>query len=117
MDVLGNGIDHRPVDRLVLMQRWIGMQTFAHAPAVVAALGDDVHLFIPVLPDIAGVEEIGFAIETESPRISQAIREDFRRAIFSIGEGIVLGNAVRIAIVHVDAEDFPRAARACSARC
>src|SRR5689334_11940569 len=46
------------------------MKAFAVAPAVVSTLLNDVDLFPFVLADVAGVEQAGLVIKTESPGIA-----------------------------------------------
>ena len=71
------------------------VETFANAPAVVAAILDQVDHFPQVLADVAGPEFAGLAVEAEFPDVSQADAVDLgcpvgrtsasRRAGLSLG--------------------------------
>src|SRR5436190_24156927 len=83
------------------------VESFAQAPAVVAAVDDDIDLLPPILTDV-GNDQIMFAaaIERNAPRIAQAVSVDFRQARFAIGERIVPGNAVGNGRIHVETKDL-----------
>ena len=61
------------------------MRAFAHAPAVIATLGDEVNLLPQNLADVTDPQVAGFAVKAVAPRIAQAIGENFlARATFVV---------------------------------
>ncbi len=85
------------------------MEALAQAPAVIAALLDNVDLLVQVLADVGGPEFAGLAIEGHPPDITQTISPDFRQSILLADERIVLGNGVilaRVFLVNIDAQDL-----------
>src|SRR4029079_16858487 len=82
------------------------MRRFTEPPAVVSAFGEDVDFFVGVLPDIAAVADVRFAIEGKPPGVSHAPGPDLRARVRHVCEWIVFGNAIRL-FIHVDAEKFP----------
>jgi len=75
------------------------MCAFANVPTVVAAFLNDVHFFPQVLADVAAPERAGGAVKTVTPRIAQAVSEDFfaRAAVAHVGfldERIIARDAV-----------------------
>src|SRR5690348_318332 len=75
------------------------MRALTHAPAVVAALGDNVHLFPQILAHIANPQVAGLAVPTVTPWITEAVSVDFVVGTDSahvrlIHKRIVPGNAV-----------------------
>src|SRR5262249_13899252 len=78
-------------------------------PAVVAALGDEVDLFVEVLADVGGPQDAGLLVEGHTPDVAQAPRPGFRPRVFAIDERVVLRNRVVLALalaVDVDAQDL-----------
>ena len=57
--------------------RLVMMHAFADAPAVVAALGDEIHFLPQILAHVAHPKIAGLAVETVTPGIAQAVGEDF----------------------------------------
>ena len=85
------------------------MQRLARVPPVVAALGDDVHFLVLVLPDIACVQLAGAAIERHAPDVPEPVRPDLRARAGDADERVVLRDAVRaiaLGMVDVDAKDL-----------
>ena len=85
---------------------WIeSIKAFAQAPAVVAAVDDDVDLLPTILAHV-GENQIVFAaaIKRHAPRIAQTVGEDFRKALLAVGKGIVVRNAVGRSAIHVEAQ-------------
>ena len=98
------------------------VRTFADAPAVIAALDDQIHFLSQILADVAAPERAGGGVPTVTPRIAQAVginllaRAAFahigliheriiaRDAVFQVAGGIAKG--VAGARVHVEAQHF-----------
>ena len=84
-------------------------RAFLDAPAVVAALRDDVDFLDVVLADVAEVERAIPFVEREAVRIAQAIGVNFVNARHS-HKRVISRNTVlpvhRIAGIDVDAKDF-----------
>ena len=125
-------------DRLdVLRARRAGlemMRAFADAPAVVAALDDQVHFLPQILADIADPQRAGLPVKAVTPRIAQAVGVNFlARAALAhvrlVHKRIVARDAVlqvpagcrqtrcRCWNVHVNAQHFGEQAWRCSGRC
>jgi len=52
------------------------VRAFHHAPSEVAALGNEIHFFPAVLPNVAAKQVSAAALERESPGIAQAVGPD-----------------------------------------
>src|SRR5262249_48672572 len=70
-------------------------QALHDAPAVVAALRDQVNLFARVLADVAHPQSAALRVEREAPGVAQAIGVDLVAAISATIEGVIGGNAIR----------------------
>src|SRR5205823_10865733 len=84
-------------------------ERFANAPAVVAALLDDVDFFPEILADVGSVEEFGDGIEGHAPDVANAEAVDFWAGVGLADEGVVFGNGIgfsRVFVIDVDAENF-----------
>ncbi len=94
-----------------LLARMERVSRFHDAPAVVAAVFDQVDHFPEVLADVARPQIAGLAIEGELPDVAQADAVDLGRPVGVIRRAahwVVLGNAVFFAVggmIDVDAED------------
>src|ERR1041385_4198682 len=96
------------------------MKSFAPAPAVIAALADDINFLPAILSDVRGPEFAGFAIEAHAPHIAETVSIDFRTHRSGLeqirgrdrgvaDERIVGRNSIRqirAALVDVDANNF-----------
>ena len=85
------------------------MQRLARVPPVIAALGDDVHFLVLVLPDVACVQLAGAPIERHAPDVAEAVRPDLRARAVDADERIVLRDAVgaiALGTIDVDAQDL-----------
>src|SRR5437016_1520984 len=86
------------------------VKSLARAPAVIAALNDQIHLLEFVLADVGGPKFARLAVETHPPNIAQAVSPNFGTHTFRLGikrirfwgailcsrhERVVFGNAVR----------------------
>ncbi len=107
--VLVDGVDELCAFGVFFVAEDEGVFAFAIGPSVVAAFGNPVDFFVEVLADIGAPEAAG-CIEGEAPWVANAGGVDLRKRIFSIGVGIVFGDAVAAAVpvgfVDVDAKDF-----------
>src|SRR5256885_14758188 len=88
------------------------MQSFADAPAVVAAFDDHVHFLPFILTDVAGPKLAGLTIEAHPPGIAHPVRPDFLAdTVAFAGKRIVRRYAVGQvagARVDIDPEDFSK---------
>ena len=84
------------------------MQRLAHAPTVVGASargGHDVHFLVLVLADVGDDQALGGHVERPTPWVAQPGRPDLRGAgLRAALVGVAIGNAVRLAMVHVHAQ-------------
>ena len=108
MRILGDGIDVRGAggSGLALVE---GMQALARIPPVVAALHDEVHFLVGILPHIAGEQLSGLAIEAHAPHVAKARGPDLGCGLGVVDERIVRGNGVGLAAfaaAHIDADDL-----------
>ncbi len=86
-----------------------------HAPPVVepaARGGDHVDLLQRALPHVGKVQQPGLAVEGEAPRVPHAARPDLVAGGALPRVGVVRGDGVRVAGVHVDAQDVAQQRRA-----
>src|SRR5690606_11279440 len=83
------------------------MESFAAAPAVVAAFSDDVDFLPLLLADIADPQDAGLPIETPAPGISQAVGIDFRQTA-AADIRVVGRNTVGRAVVDVDPQNLAK---------
>src|SRR2546426_276478 len=84
------------------------VQALAQVPAVVAALLDDVDLFVQILPYVAGPQPAGLVVERHPPDVAQAVRPGLRSGFLTLDEWIVFRDRVVLAgvlAVHVDAQN------------
>ena len=117
MLVIRDRVDERLAERVLRRRirgrliRSLGIESnegLAHAPAVVAALHHDVQFLVERLPHIDGEQfPRAAAVEGDSPRIAPAPRINFLPPLHAVSKRIVPGNAVGLALVHVEAQDFP----------
>ena len=86
------------IERFAL--RFLGfkiMETFAHTPAVISSLYNQIDLFPFVLADIPGPQVACFPIETHAPNIAQAVCPNLRPEAFRVGvEWVGVGIALLI---------------------
>ncbi len=71
------------------------MRAFADAPAVVAALLNDVDHLPQVLPDFAAPQRAVFRSETELPELAMPVRPDFVPGVIDSHKRVVVRNSVR----------------------
>src|SRR3954451_24266155 len=90
--------------------RVVAVHPFHLSPAVVFAADARRRLEIDflerVLADVSDPEVAGGAIETETPRIAQAVRPDFAAPAGTQIERIRGRNGVRRAVIDIDAQDL-----------
>ena len=80
---------------------------FHHVPAVVYPAvigGDDVDLFVEILPDVGNVEQSRDGIKRVTPRVSQSFRPDLAATICLPDERVIGWDRVRIAMIDVEPE-------------
>ena len=82
-------------------------ESLTQAPSVIAPFLNDVDLFPKGLADVGRVEGvITLAVKGQSPGITNTVSPNLRAGFLAVGKRIVLGNAVSLGSVDVDAQDF-----------